>query len=558
MSTRTDTTPKVAVLFAAKSTADKHESIPTQLADGRKLASERGFDVVSEHQDEDASAFHGNRGPGLAAAMADCERLSAEHGSCAMIVQRSDRLARGDGKQARSLVEVVLWAIKHDVELFSVIDPEILSGGDLALVMGAIGAMKGHGESRDKSASVKAGVRRRAERGDWIGPAPFGYTRAGTHPETGRPAGPLVRLESEARLIERIFEEHLSGVSQRALAAKLTGEGVKSPAGRAWSPSAVWRILANPAYIGKVRCEGELFDGNHEPIIDPETWNRVAATRKTRRSGRPATGGHLLPAGLLRCAHCGDAMTARAGGPGERPFYICRTRFERGKSACDMPRLRRDRVDEPFLRALLDSYVDLAATKRRIEERSASALAGAREAREHAEGEQAKAEAALARVRGHYQEGRLEPDDWAQQRPELEAGAEAARKAAERSSEHVQQIEEGAAVDVEAELLEHLAAVRAAATDTATSAPDLPALRNVIASIFERVEIVRDGEFGPCTEGSGEIAQTQQPPRVEGSGYWLMLFVRSSMIDFSTLEPKRAELPVNTGSPTAPLTNPLL
>ena len=112
-----------AVIYAAKSTEDERGSIPDQLADGRRLATERGLEVVAEFKDEAKSAFHGDRGPGLAKALADCERLSVEHGSCALIVQRSDRLARGDGKQARSLVEIVLWAIKHDVELHSVMDP---------------------------------------------------------------------------------------------------------------------------------------------------------------------------------------------------------------------------------------------------------------------------------------------------------------------------------------------------------------------------------------------------------------------------------------------------
>jgi DNA invertase Pin-like site-specific DNA recombinase len=162
------------VIYAAKSTEDTRGSIPDQFADGRRLSADRGFEVAAEAEfnDEAKSAFHGDRGPGLAAAMTECERLSAEDGSCALIVQRSDRLARGDAKQARSLVEIVLWAIKHDVALHSVMDPEILAGGDFALVMGAIGAMKGHGESKVKSESVKKGMRRRAERGEWVGGHP--------------------------------------------------------------------------------------------------------------------------------------------------------------------------------------------------------------------------------------------------------------------------------------------------------------------------------------------------------------------------------------------------
>ena len=165
-----------AVIYAAKSTEDVHGSIPDQLADGRALATRRDLEVVAEFQDEAASAYHGDRGPGLASALAACERLSAEHGSCALVVQHSDRLARGDAKQARHLIEIVLWAIKHDVELLSVQDPEILAGGDMALLLGAIGGMRNHQDSKRKSLSVTDGHRRRAvERGQFVGRAPYGY-----------------------------------------------------------------------------------------------------------------------------------------------------------------------------------------------------------------------------------------------------------------------------------------------------------------------------------------------------------------------------------------------
>lgn len=104
--------------------------------------------------------------------MAHCERL----GKCALVVQHSDRLARGDAKQARHLIEIVLWAIKQNVELLSVQDPEILAGGDLALLLGAIGGMRNHQDSKRKSLAVTAGLRRRAGRGKLSGgPRPYGY-----------------------------------------------------------------------------------------------------------------------------------------------------------------------------------------------------------------------------------------------------------------------------------------------------------------------------------------------------------------------------------------------
>src|SRR5207248_2869553 len=108
-----------AITYAAKSTEDKRASIPTQLSDARGLAEREGLEILGEYQDEAKSAYHASRGDGLAQAREHAERLAAEHGSCALIVQHSDRLARGDGIVAQHLVELLLWARKAGVRIRS-------------------------------------------------------------------------------------------------------------------------------------------------------------------------------------------------------------------------------------------------------------------------------------------------------------------------------------------------------------------------------------------------------------------------------------------------------
>jgi DNA invertase Pin-like site-specific DNA recombinase len=97
-----------AVIYAAKSTADVHGSIPTQLEDGRRLCERDGLTVAAEYHDEAKSAYHGSRGDGLARAKEHAKRIAAEHGEAALVVQHTDRLARGDAIQAAHLIEVVL------------------------------------------------------------------------------------------------------------------------------------------------------------------------------------------------------------------------------------------------------------------------------------------------------------------------------------------------------------------------------------------------------------------------------------------------------------------
>src|SRR5262245_7709590 len=87
----------VAVIYAAKSTEDRKGSIATQLKDARALAEREGWEVVGEYQDEGFSAYHGNRGAGLEKAKEAAIKAAAGGAKCLLVVQHSDRLARGAG-----------------------------------------------------------------------------------------------------------------------------------------------------------------------------------------------------------------------------------------------------------------------------------------------------------------------------------------------------------------------------------------------------------------------------------------------------------------------------
>jgi DNA invertase Pin-like site-specific DNA recombinase len=101
-----------AVVYAAKSTDDPRGSIETQVEDARALCAREGLSVEGVYSDESKSAYHGNRGDQLVQAREHAERLAREHGACALVVQHTDRLARGDGVEAQHLVEVILWAAR--------------------------------------------------------------------------------------------------------------------------------------------------------------------------------------------------------------------------------------------------------------------------------------------------------------------------------------------------------------------------------------------------------------------------------------------------------------
>jgi len=91
------------VIYVAKSTKDRHLSIPEQLDDCREMARENGWTILGEHADENFTAYTGNRGPGLAAAIDQAKRAAADRGGQVMLVARREpgRTPRPGGAMAR-------------------------------------------------------------------------------------------------------------------------------------------------------------------------------------------------------------------------------------------------------------------------------------------------------------------------------------------------------------------------------------------------------------------------------------------------------------------------
>src|SRR4249919_732250 len=224
-----EATGDLAVLYAAKSTPDEKGSIPDQLRVARERAECEGRKVVAEYEDENASAWSGNRGPGLEEALAHAERLG-----CELWVLHSDRLCRGDGVQARHLVQLVLEAKALGIRLRSVEDDSSLDNVLMAAAMGE----RNSEDSRRKSASTSAGLRRRAkERGLFTGPPPCGYEHAAD-------GSGLVVVPAEAEVVRRIFSEYVAGRSMTSIAQELQRDGVPTKTGKArWRQAQISGIV---------------------------------------------------------------------------------------------------------------------------------------------------------------------------------------------------------------------------------------------------------------------------------------------------------------------------
>ena len=304
--TTTDVPDIPCVVYAAKSTEDRRGSIPDQTADCLAAIAQAGERVViAEYADESFSAFRRSRGPELVDAMEHAEDLVREFGTAELWAQHSDRLARGDGRIARHVVEIGLWALKRDVVVRTVQDPDTFRDLLGAVVTG----QRNHEDSRRKGAAMRAGRRRAAARGEFIGYRPDGYVLE-VELQDGEVKKRMVLDPDRQEIIETIFRMALRGRPTGAIARHLNDQGWLTNPRRKDATPQHWRVhhvdavLRNWRYAGLAVFGGEVLGRGHWPAYINEAQ---------QGRGRPAVALRMWRCDLT-CGHQTRSISrARAG-----------------------------------------------------------------------------------------------------------------------------------------------------------------------------------------------------------------------------------------------------
>jgi hypothetical protein len=100
----------------------------------------------------------------------------------------------------------------------------------------------------------------------------------------------------------------------------------------------VRRILENQHYRGHITHKGEIYKGQHDAIINEETWLKVQEIFTKNKNTKHQKKSSPYPLkGLLKCGSCGATMTPTCGNSRglKYRYYTCNTHF-RSKS-CEFP-----------------------------------------------------------------------------------------------------------------------------------------------------------------------------------------------------------------------------
>ncbi len=246
--------------------------------------------------------------------------------------------------------------------------------GRNAKVMGTIKTLMGELYLDELKSRTARGMHALYEGGYHTGGRVYGYRSVSVGDGSSR-----MRLEinpEEARVVRRIFAQHIKGTSLRMIATSLNSDGVTSARGGKWTLATIQSMLRNELYAGTRVFNRRDWQRDHETgarrptlkistevrrtpapelrIVDAEAWQASAAKRREldadRNSGKRRHGAYPL-SGLLACAQCGELLTVVTGS--SAIYYTC-SGFKRGLGCQNRASVKERVVRERLLAEIAD------------------------------------------------------------------------------------------------------------------------------------------------------------------------------------------------------------
>ena len=201
---------------------------------------------------------------------------------------------------------------------------------------------------RDKIAASK-------KKGMWMGGlTPLGYDAVDKK---------LVVNEVEAATVRRLFELYLKHANMTLVKQEADRLNLKTKTrtpnngqrcdGGQFTRGHLYKLLANPIYVGEIAHKGMRYVGEHEAIIDRETWDAVQeqlARNATARRCRSNAKAPSLLAGLLFDGDGIRMVPSHANKAGRRyRYYLSKALKEESADAVDGWRLPARMIEEVVL-----------------------------------------------------------------------------------------------------------------------------------------------------------------------------------------------------------------
>jgi len=162
---------------------------------------------------------------------------------------------------------------------------------------------------QDLSRNVKRGMQGKVDRGGFPGSAPIGYkNNLATHEIEPHPDTFPIIVQAWRLLLSRQFS--IAEIHRELVKLGLRGM-FKNNRNRPISKSVVYSLLRNRFYTGQFEYKGQIYRGNHKPMITVAEFNEAQSILSKIPVTRPKRLEFSF-AGSLTCGKCGCAVVGES------------------------------------------------------------------------------------------------------------------------------------------------------------------------------------------------------------------------------------------------------
>lgn len=245
----------------------------------------------------------------------------------AVLVYKLDRLSRSQKDTLELIEDIFLPNNVNFISMTENFDTSTPFGRAMVGILSVFAQL----EREQIKERMSIGIEGRAKDGKWHGSkfTPVGYEYKD---------GELEIIEHEAMIVRKAFEMFNKRIPINRICKELMDKGLKHRYGY-YVPPTLKNALRNKVYIGYINHDGDTYKGNHESIIDDETFANAQRIFEERNRNNPhyknAFKYSSTLSGLLICKHCGSKYCKQAGwkrANGEyNYYYICNSRGKKNK-----------------------------------------------------------------------------------------------------------------------------------------------------------------------------------------------------------------------------------
>lgn len=344
-----------AAAYIRVSTEDQTEYSPdAQRKAIEKYAKENDMLLLQEniYIDEGISGRKAEKRPAFMQMISDAKQKNRAFD--VILVHKFDRFARN---KEDSVVYKAMLRKQCNVKVISI--SESIEDDKFNIILESMLEAMAEYYSINLADEVKKGMTEKALRGEFQGPAPFGYKVIDSKLEIN---------EDEKYYVEYIFEKYAENMSMIQIARNLNTIGVRTHKGNIIENRTVEYILNNPVYVGLSRwCPSGkmsrdynrndliIVQGKHKAIINQELWDKVQAKLKRQKAlkkpkQRPATEYKSFLSSIVKCGNCGKSLSLNGNG-----YYQC---IGYNKGQCNVSHCIKKDILENAVKTELQNLID--------------------------------------------------------------------------------------------------------------------------------------------------------------------------------------------------------